>query len=156
MEWNWVCLTTTHVLQDILAVLSWNNETMVHVLCFTIFFWHINYTITSLSRTRWYNFINTWHDMSTGNMAWRCQPNWHEQRWGVLKPIFFLFHHHFIHFHSIIEMSFNCLISQSSVWYKTKFGSQNFSYQLWCLFCNMCNVFKNMFNVIIFDKCQSM
>ena len=35
----------------------------------------------------------------------------------------------------------------SSVWYKTKFGSQNFGYQLWCHFCNICNVFKNMFNV---------
>ena len=35
----------------------------------------------------------------------------------------------------------------STVWYKTKFGSQNFGYQLWCLFCNICNVFKNMFNV---------
>ena len=34
-----------------------------------------------------------------------------------------------------------------SVWYKTKFGSQNFGYQLWCLFCNRCNVFKNMINV---------
>ena len=34
-----------------------------------------------------------------------------------------------------------------TVWYKTKFGSQNFGYQLWCLFCNICNVFKNMFNV---------
>ena len=34
-----------------------------------------------------------------------------------------------------------------AVWYKTKFGSQNCAYQLWCLFCNICNVFKNMFNV---------
>ena len=33
------------------------------------------------------------------------------------------------------------------VWYKTKIGSQNFGYQLWCLFCNICNVFKNMFNM---------
>ena len=34
-----------------------------------------------------------------------------------------------------------------TVWYKTKVGSQNFGYQLWCLFCNICNVFKSMFNV---------
>ena len=34
-----------------------------------------------------------------------------------------------------------------TVWYKTKFGSQNFGYQLWCLFCNICIFFKNMFNV---------
>ena len=34
-----------------------------------------------------------------------------------------------------------------SVWYKTKFGCRNFGYQLWCLFCNISNVFKNMFNV---------
>ena len=34
-----------------------------------------------------------------------------------------------------------------TVWYKTKLGSQNFGYQLWCIFCNICNVFKNMFNV---------
>ena len=31
-----------------------------------------------------------------------------------------------------------------AVWYKTEFGSQNFGYQL---FCNMSNVFENMFNV---------
>ena len=36
---------------------------------------------------------------------------------------------------------------QRSVWYKTKFGSQNFGYQLWCLFCNECNVFIDLFNV---------
>ena len=36
---------------------------------------------------------------------------------------------------------------RSTVWYKTKFGSQNFGYQCWCLFLNICNVFKNMFNV---------
>ena len=35
----------------------------------------------------------------------------------------------------------------TTVWYKTKFGSQNFGYQLWCLFCNISNVSKNMFNV---------
>ena len=29
-----------------------------------------------------------------------------------------------------------------SVWYKTKFGSQNFSYQIWCLFCYIYNVFE--------------
>ena len=34
-----------------------------------------------------------------------------------------------------------------AVWYKTKFGSQNFGYQLLCLFLNICNVFKNMFNL---------
>ena len=34
-----------------------------------------------------------------------------------------------------------------TVWYKTKFGSQNFGYQLWYLFCNINDVFKNMFNV---------
>ena len=34
-----------------------------------------------------------------------------------------------------------------TVWYKTKFGSQNFGYQIWWLFCNTCNVFKNMFNM---------
>ena len=34
-----------------------------------------------------------------------------------------------------------------AVWYKTKFGSQNFGYQIWWLFCNTCNVFKNMFNM---------
>ena len=32
-----------------------------------------------------------------------------------------------------------------SVWLKTKVGSQKFIYQLWCLFCNICNVLKNMF-----------
>ena len=35
----------------------------------------------------------------------------------------------------------------SAVWYKTKFGSQNFGYQIWWLFCNTCNVLKNMFNM---------
>ena len=34
-----------------------------------------------------------------------------------------------------------------AIWYKTKFGSQNFGYQIRCLFCNACNVFKNMFNI---------
>ena len=36
-----------------------------------------------------------------------------------------------------------------TVWYKTKFVSQNFGYQIWCLFHNTCtcNVFKNMFNI---------
>ena len=34
-----------------------------------------------------------------------------------------------------------------TIWYKTKFGSQNFGCQLWRLFCNICNVFKKMFNV---------
>ena len=29
-----------------------------------------------------------------------------------------------------------------SVWYKTKCGSQNFGYQLWCLFCNISNASK--------------
>ena len=29
---------------------------------------------------------------------------------------------------------------QSTVWYKTKFGSQNFGYQHWGLFANLCNV----------------
>ena len=38
-----------------------------------------------------------------------------------------------------------CFIVQSGS--KTKFGSQNFGYQLWCLFCNISNVLKNMFNV---------
>ena len=38
-------------------------------------------------------------------------------------------------------------ISYSTVWYKTKFGSQNFGYQLGCLFCNISNVLKNMFSV---------
>ena len=30
---------------------------------------------------------------------------------------------------------------------KPRFGSQNFGYQFWCLLCNICNVFKNVFNV---------
>ena len=34
-----------------------------------------------------------------------------------------------------------------AVWYKTKFGSQNFGCQPCCLFCNISNVFKNMFCV---------
>ena len=34
-----------------------------------------------------------------------------------------------------------------AVWYKTKFGSQNFGYQIWCLFCYIYNVLKNMFNM---------
>ena len=38
-------------------------------------------------------------------------------------------------------------VQELSVWYKTKFGSQNFGYQLWCLICNICEVFKNMFNM---------
>ena len=43
--------------------------------------------------------------------------------------------------------SYHIIVMPLSVWYKTKFGSQNFGYQLWCLFGNICNVFKNMFNV---------
>ena len=39
----------------------------------------------------------------------------------------------------------SCL--NSPVGHKTKFGSQNFGYQLWCLYCNIFNVFKTMFNV---------
>ena len=34
-----------------------------------------------------------------------------------------------------------------AVWYKTKFGSQNFGYQIWCLLCYIYNVFKNMFHM---------
>ena len=34
-----------------------------------------------------------------------------------------------------------------AVWYKTKFGSQNIGYQLWFLFCNILNIFINIFNV---------
>ena len=50
----------------------------------------------------------------------------------------------------ILQMTFSSALSwicSLAVWYKTKFGSQNFGYQLWCLFCNTCNVLKNMFNV---------
>ena len=41
------------------------------------------------------------------------------------------------------------LVFQLSVWYKNKVGSQDLSYQLWCLFCNtcMCKVFENIFNM---------
>ena len=35
----------------------------------------------------------------------------------------------------------------STVWYKTRFGSQIFGYQIWCLFCYIYNVFENMFNM---------
>ena len=42
----------------------------------------------------------------------------------------------------------NCMEFQHlTVLYKTKFGSQNFGYQRWCLFYNICNVFKYIFNV---------
>ena len=47
---------------------------------------------------------------------------------------------------SIIEL-FVSMISIYTVWYKTNFGSQKFGYQFWCILCNSCNVFKNMFNV---------
>ena len=35
----------------------------------------------------------------------------------------------------------------TTVWYKTKFGSQNFSYQIWCLFCYtyVYNVFQKIY-----------
>ena len=36
---------------------------------------------------------------------------------------------------------------RSTICYKTKFGSQNFGYQIWSIFCNTQNVFKNMFNM---------
>ena len=39
------------------------------------------------------------------------------------------------------------ILANSTVWYKTKFGCQNFGYQIWCLFCYIYNVFKNMFNM---------
>ena len=51
-------------------------------------------------------------------------------------------------------------VVNSSVWYKTKFSSQMFGYQLWCLFCNtmynyIYNVFNNMFNVGLMVMWQS-
>ena len=55
-----------------------------------------------------------------------------------------LVHLNYMMLHSFILTLGN---NQSAVWYKTKFGSQNFGYQLWCLFCNISNVLKNMFNV---------
>ena len=39
------------------------------------------------------------------------------------------------------------LLQYWTVWYKNIDGSQNFGYQIWCLFCNICNVLKNMFNL---------
>ena len=33
--------------------------------------------------------------------------------------------------------------SYCTVWYKTKFGSRNFDYQIWCLFGYIYNVFQN-------------
>ena len=53
-------------------------------------------------------------------------------------------HLHTLWWHTYINYLVLCA---SSVRYKTKFGSQNFGYQLWCLFCNISNVLKNMFNV---------
>ena len=41
---------------------------------------------------------------------------------------------------SITKMRLKMTHLNLPVWYKTKFGSQNFGYQLWCLFCNISNL----------------
>ena len=35
---------------------------------------------------------------------------------------------------SFMKKKYICFYYDLSVWYKTKFGSQNFGYQIWCLF----------------------
>ena len=45
--------------------------------------------------------------------------------------------------------------TNSAVWYKTKFGSQILATNFWCLLCNICNVFKNVFNVGLMIILQS-
>ena len=60
----------------------------------------------------------------------------------LVHPSIHAFIHSFIHYGGNIPLSVYPSICRlhgfwsitSTVWYKTKFGSQNFGYQLWCLF----------------------
>ena len=95
---------------------------------------------------------------NVNHIHWLLQdsPNWHWWNYASLAP-------KYVHFmpKSITQPLFTIfhwtLFGHKHlyllVWYKTKFGSQNFGYQLWCLFGDICNVFKNMLNlglIIIF------
>ena len=68
--------------------------------------------------------------------------------WGVYCDFFWEIYHVITASHCIC--TYTCVFR--AVWYKTKVGSQNFGHQIWGLSCNICNVFKNMFNMSLINN----